>query len=81
MRHPRRRFTIRIMVTGDTWEDVAHSLRDLLPHVEEHGPACSSVSGGSSTGHIVEVTEDPEMTHEKYTQELETYLADLRSKK
>jgi len=76
---PRRRFHVAIVVDGDTWEDVAQSLRELLPHVEEHGPKCDSVSGGYSRGHFVHVVEDPEMTNEKYQAALDAYLAEVRS--
>lgn len=76
---PKRRFIVAIEASGDTWEDVAHSLRDLLPHIEEHGRNCDSVSGGPSSGHWVHVTENPDMTHEKYHEALEAYLAGKRS--
>lgn len=71
---PARRFTVTIEAGGDTWDDIAHALRDLLPHIEEHGPKCDSVSGGCSGGHWVRVIENPEMTPEKYRAALDAYL-------
>lgn len=76
---PKRRFELELHVSGDAWEDVTSTLRDLFPHIEEHGPCCDSVSGGPSRGHWVQVTERPEMTHEKYVSELDVYL-DARSR-
>ena len=78
MTPPRRRFTVEIQVSGDDWDDVVQSLRFLLPHVEDHGPACSSVSGGSSSSHVVTVIEDKEMTHAKYAVALDQYVEGLK---
>ena len=72
---PRRRWEVRITVGGDTWDDVKWQLRDLLPHIEDHGPECKSVSGSPSSNHVVYVLHDPEMTHERYHEELDRYLA------
>lgn len=80
MSPPKRRWTLSIEVTGDTWEDVAQGVRELLPHIEDHGERCSSVSGGYSSGHWVNVCERPEMTHEKYQSELEEFIADHKSR-
>ena len=77
-RKPKRRFTVTIEVGGDAWIDVARSLRELLPHIEDHGPKCDSVSGGVSSGHWVHVVEDQEMTPEKYHAALDAYLAEVR---
>lgn len=71
---PKRAFEVEIRVGGDTWEDVARHLRDLMIHIEDHGPRCSSVSGGPSVGSYVDIVERPEMTHERYHEELERYL-------
>jgi hypothetical protein len=75
---PKRRFELAITITGDTWEDVLFDLRDIAPHIETHGPGCTSVSGAPSHGHIVQVTERPEQTHEKYIEDLDRYLATIR---
>jgi hypothetical protein len=78
---PRRRFTVEIEVSGDSWEHVQRGLQDLLPHIEDHGPQCSSVSGGYSSGHWIRVTENPEMTPQKYRAEVESYVAGLKAQK
>lgn len=75
---PKRRFELTINIAGDTWEAVLHDLRDVATHIEDHGQACTSISGGYSTGHVVTVTERPEQTHEKYFAELDLYLATIR---
>lgn len=72
---PKRRFELSILISGDTWEDVKQELDRIYPHVLEHGPKCNSVSGSPSSGHVVDITERPKMTQERYIQDLEAYLA------
>ena len=81
MDRPRRRYTLTIEIGADTWDDVIHDLRHTARHVEDHGPACQSVMGGPSGGHIVTVLHNPEMTHDRYMAELETYLTASRAAK
>lgn len=81
MKRPRRAFELRLDVDGDTWEDVANQLESIVQHVVSHGPKCESVGGSPSSGHIVIVTQNPEMTHERYFEELDLYLASERRKR
>jgi hypothetical protein len=74
MTPPRRRYTVIIRVSGDTPEDVGRELDELARHIPDHLPQCNSVGGGCSSGHIVEVIEDPTMTREKYFTALEAFL-------
>lgn len=66
MTRPQRRYKVTITIQGDTWEDAMRELRGIARHVEDHGPECQQVSGGYSTGSIVDVEFDPEMTGDKY---------------
>lgn len=75
---PSRRFELMIRISGDEWIDVIRDLEELALHIEQHGPECSSVSGGYSSGHTVTVVERPEQTREKYHAELDAYLARRR---
>lgn len=72
---PHRRFTLEIRITADTLADVSHELDFLAGHIPEHGAACDSVKGGPTSGHIVTIKEDPEMTPEKYFASLEKWIA------
>lgn len=74
MERPKRAFEVQITVGGDTWADIKYQLRDLLPHIEDHGPECNSVSGSPSANHIVTVFQNPEMTHEKYFEAIHAWL-------
>ena len=76
---PHRRFEVTITVSADSWEDASRVIEDLLPHIVDHGPRCNSVSGGYSAGASVDIREDPEMTHERWWEAMEAYLAAARA--
>ena len=75
---PRRAFTLSIEISGDTWEAVLSDLDYLAGHIKEHGPTCKSVMGGCDSGHIVTITHLPDMTHDRYMDELSKYLEKQR---
>lgn len=72
---PRRAAEIDVRVGANNWDDAVRELKWTVEHVEDHGPSCQSVSGGPSGNHIVTVYQDPTMTHERYFEELDKYLA------
>jgi hypothetical protein len=76
---PKRRFEIIVSLSADDWQTAKRELADLAEHIADHGPECTSVSGGPSSGHFVVVTERPEQTHEKWEGELELFLAELEA--
>lgn len=78
---PHRAYELEIKIGGDTWQDVLRHLHELQQHIPDHGEECNSVSGGSTSNHIVIVGRYPEMTHDRYVQELDEYLAMLRAHK
>lgn len=78
---PHRAYTLSIEIGGDTWEDVMSDLRHIVSHLRDHGEKCSSVMGGPSCGHTIGVRIDPEMTHERYFEMLDTYLAEKNATK
>lgn len=71
---PHRRYTLSIEIGADEWAGVVADLQHLASHIADHGEKCSSVMGGPSCGHIVDIRIDPEMTHERYMAELDAYL-------
>ena len=71
---PQRCYTLDISIGADDWQGVVDDLRHLTSHIEDCGPKCSSVMGGSSSGYTVTVTHRPDMTHDKYFEELNKYL-------
>ena len=71
---PHRAFEIDIHIGADTWEDAAREIARVLSHVVEHGQQCSLASGGPSSGASVTIRHRPEMTHDKYFEQLDAYL-------
>jgi len=79
MTAPKRRFVLTIEIGADTWKDALRDLRDVVSALEGHvdDPRLfGSCMGSPSVGHIVEVHEDPTMTHERYVEDLEKYLSE-----
>lgn len=74
MKPPRRKYELKVKIGADSWGDLTYELKYLLSHILDHGPQCNSVSGGSNTNHIVEISCNEEMTHDKYIKELNAYL-------
>lgn len=70
---PRRAFELTLRISADTWDDALAEARRVLEHIEEHGPGCNSISGGTSTGHIVAIEHRPEMTAGRYREELRAW--------
>jgi hypothetical protein len=73
-----RRFTIEIKVAGDTIEDALRLMDEFYGKIiEENIRNC--VSGGATSGGYFVLTENPDMTHERYMQELDVYNAEKPS--
>lgn len=66
-----RRFEVTLQVGADDWEALARQLRWATEHLIDHGPECNSILGGYDSHHMITVTEDAEMTPEKYRAALE----------
>lgn len=71
MSSPKRAFEIEIKVGGDTLEDAKHLIEEWLYDLT---PTSGIVTGGPSAGGFVKVTHNPEMTHERYVQDLNRHL-------
>lgn len=72
---PRRAVEIDVHVGANNWADAVRELVETAAHIEDHGPQCSSVAGSPSSNHIVTVYQDPTMTHERYFEMVDKYLA------
>lgn len=76
---PKRAFTIELVAGGDTFADAADLIREMADHVGDHGVACDFVSGGPSRGGFIRISKRPEMTHDRYHDELRKHLDAERS--
>lgn len=74
---PHRAFELSVQISGDTWKDILRELRETVRHIEDHGRMCTSVLGGWSSSHIVNVRVDETVTHESWEAALERHLHEL----
>lgn len=77
---PKRAFEVTLKIGADSWKDVIDQVDHLGFVLEQSGPKCSSVSGGPSSNHSVEVVHNPEQTHDKYFSQLDDFLEDQRER-
>lgn len=79
---PHRRFVLKLEIGGDTWRDVLgelnHRLFTLETEQPKYGPdkGWNGASGGPGSGSSTEVMVDHEMTHERYFEQIQKYLAE-----
>lgn len=70
----RRRYVAKINLQADTEKDLIRHLFEIATGWDRDGMSSSSVSGGYSSGHIIEVDCDDSITHESWEEALEQYL-------
>ena len=73
---PKRAFTISIELGGDTIEDAVQLARHFLSSIENGSRHI--VTGGYSSGGVLEVTERPGLTHDQFSDELDKYLETVK---
>lgn len=78
MDNPRRKYVLSIEIGGDTWKDCVHDVAEILRELDQRENGYESVMGSPSSGHVVTTTINPDMTPEKYQQELEKWLDSRR---
>ena len=72
---PHRAFEIDIHIGADTWEDAADEVERVMRHIIGCGQQCGLAYGGYSTGASVMIVHRPEMTHDRYFEQLDAHLA------
>lgn len=77
--NPRRKYILKIEIGGDTWNDCVHDVAEILRELDQRKDGYDSVMGGYSCGHIVTTEINPDMTPEKYQQELEAWMEKRRA--
>ena len=73
---PRRRFVLSIEVGADDQGSVLDALDDFCQQARQTYLPAAGCTGGSRFGYSWEVTEDPEITHERYFEALNAHLAE-----
>lgn len=69
---PSRRFTFTANVHADTSAQLIHSLREIVDLVKQG--RIGSLCGGVGVGYEFQITERPDMTPERYLEELRQWL-------
>ena len=77
---PRRRIVFMAKIEADTWDRLSDELAHMSREVDGGHMRSTSISGGYSCGHIVVVSEDGSMDHDKWYQDLNEYLEAERAK-
>lgn len=72
---PPRKHELTLKLSADTLDELRNQLEQLAREVREEGNR--SISGGYSSGHILEHVVLPDRTPEAFRAELETYIAGL----
>lgn len=72
MNQPQRAFQIEIKIGADTKQHTMSLLYEFVKDIFDDGVSCVSV--GPSSGGFHTVKKNPEMTHERYIEELDAWL-------
>lgn len=78
MIQPKRRFHFTLDVQADDMKSLISVLENIVRRSEQETLSFSCVSGGYDSGYYWTLTERPEQTHEKYIEELNTWLEQSR---
>lgn len=77
--HPKRRFSLKLNVGGDTREEMIALLNYFVTQIE--GGSTDFVSGGCASGGHFNLIEDADMTPELYRVKLKEYLEEKRNQR
>jgi hypothetical protein len=82
-KEPHRRLVMRAKIEADSWSDLYGHLKSLVTQMacNDHRLSKQSISGGYSTGHIIVIEEDEDMTHDKWAADLDAWLEAERASK
>lgn len=82
MKKPKRCFTLELELGADTRDDLIKDLRHLIFEIKFDKLSLGQhVYGGTSSGGIFHFGHNPGMTHERYFEENDKFLALLKEDK
>lgn len=77
---PRRRVLFEAKIGADTWRDLQSHLHSLATQIACEGSLSTcSISGGYSSGHIINCNEDTTIDHDSWAEANEAYVAGLKA--
>ena len=82
VKEPQRRIVMRAKIEADSWDDLYGHLRSLVTEMamsKDHSLSKQSISGGYSSGHIIVISEDGAMDHDKWAADLDAWLEARKS--
>lgn len=78
-RSPERAVIVTITIGGDSDADVIGAIRGIAHDYWDREMVGSCVSGSPSCGYTITVRRNPEMTHERYFEEVDAWLERTRA--
>lgn len=75
---PHRRFQLELHLGAGNIDALVAELKEITRNIQDG--TTSSISGGCDAGYWFKITEDKDMTQERYTKELHEYLAKIDRK-
>jgi hypothetical protein len=77
---PRRRIVVNLRIGADSWDELRGTFRELETQIAMYGKLSSNaVSGGYSSGYILDSNEDESITHDSWFEANEAYCNTLRA--
>ena len=77
---PRRRVVVKLQIGADSWEELRGIFRGLETRLVVDGRlSATCISGGYSSGYIMESNEDESITHDSWAEANEAYCASLKA--
>jgi len=73
MNKPHRRFECNLEVSADSIDDLCGALNNIIFSIKNKETR-RCVSGGCTSGYILAIEEDKNMTHEQFIKDLKLYL-------
>ncbi len=77
---PKRRFFLTLQWGADSRDSLAHALRHVAFEIASESSSGHVTSGAPSDGGHYDLHENPDMTHERYIEEINAWLAKENAK-
>ena len=75
---PHRKVTMRFNIGADSYEEMLRSVEQWVYFMQREHPTLdqnhNGASGGPDAGYSYDIEIDPDMTHDRYFEELDVYL-------
>jgi hypothetical protein len=80
MEEPKRKYQMTFKIGADSWDEILSSMDNFTLEMKMYHPNLdrnhNGVSGSPVAGYSYDVIVDPDMTHDKYFEQIDAYLAE-----